>query len=309
MRIGVTGATGFLGRYLVSYLAGQGHRCRCWYRPSSDRGGLEAYRDAIEWVPGELGQSGASRALVEGCDAVVHAALFHPGGRFMGGEGELVPFVETNVVGTIRLVEAARAAGVSRLVFISTCAVHDKILDDRPLDEAHPLWPASHYGAHKAALEAFVHSYGLGQGFPICALRPTGIYGLAHPPRNSKWFDLVGQILRGEPISTPRGGKEVHAADVARAVALLLAADAKAIAGQAYNCYDLYVAEQHVAEIAKEVSGSASPIADLNRGPKNQIDTRKLRALGMTFGGEELLCRTVRELVAAHGRSVGTNPC
>ena len=37
---------------------------------------------------------------------------------------------------------------MSRFVFISTCAVHDVILDDRPLDEAHPLWPAGHYGAH-----------------------------------------------------------------------------------------------------------------------------------------------------------------
>ncbi len=52
-----------------------------------------------------------------------------------------------------------------RFVFISTCAVHDVILADRPLDEAHPLWPKSHYGAHKAALEKFVHSYGLGQGW------------------------------------------------------------------------------------------------------------------------------------------------
>ena len=73
------------------------------------------------------------------------------------------------------------------------CAVHETILDDRPLDEAHPLWPHSHYGAHKAAIEAFVHSYGRGHGYPICALRPTGIYGLARPARASKWFDLIAE--------------------------------------------------------------------------------------------------------------------
>src|SRR5207302_10921611 len=140
------------------------------------------------------------------------AALFHPGGGFRGGEGDLPRFVEMNVVGTIRLIEAARAAGVSRFVFISTCAVHEKILDDRPLDETHPLWPTSHYGAHKAAIEAFVHSYGLGAGYPICALRPTGIYGLAHPPRRSQWFDLVAAVARGEDVECRGGGKEVHAA-------------------------------------------------------------------------------------------------
>ena len=135
-------------------------------------------------------------------------------------------------------------------------------------------------------MEAFVHSYGLGEGWPICVLRPTGIYGLAHPPQNSKWYDLVGQVMNGESISTAQGGKEVHAADVARAVDLLLNADAKTIAGQSYNCTGGYIADQEVAQIAKELSGSASSIADLNRGPKNQIDTSKLRALGMTFGGK-----------------------
>jgi nucleoside-diphosphate-sugar epimerase len=174
------------------------------------------------------------------------------------------------------------------------------ILDDRPLDEAHPLWPASHYGAHKAALEAFVHSYGFGHGWPICALRPTGIYGLDQPPAKSRWFDLVGQVVRGERIDAPRGGKEVHAADVARAVELLLEVDAKRIVGQSYSCCDMYVAEEKVARIAKELTGSPSAISDLNRGPKHQIDTRKIRELGMTFGGEDLLRRTIEQLISAH---------
>src|SRR5262249_23326180 len=137
-------------------------------------------------------------------------------------------------------------------------------------------------------------------GWPVCALRPTGIYGLAQPPAASRWYDLVGQVLRGEPVASAQGGKEVHAADVARAVELLLHADAQAIAGQSYNCYDRYVAEQDGARLAKELTGSASDVADLNRGPKHQIDTRKLRALGMTFGGEPLLRQTVQELVEAH---------
>ena len=186
MRIAVTGATGFLGRYLVAELAGQGHHCRCWYRMTSDRSGFLVPQDAITWVPGDLGDPESAQDLLQHCDAVVHAALFRPSRRFMGGEGDMLPFVEKNIVGTIRLIETARRAGLARFIFISTCAVHDKILDDRPLDETHPLWPASHYGAHKAALEAFVHSYGFGHGFPICALRPTGIYGLAHPARDEQ---------------------------------------------------------------------------------------------------------------------------
>jgi nucleoside-diphosphate-sugar epimerase len=302
MRIAITGATGFLGRYLVRHLADAGHHLRCWYRPGSDRRGFEEQAGAIEWLPGSLGEEAAAGELIRGADAVVHAAVQWEGprNRGRGSHGASSVFFGVNLTGSLQLFQAAFAAGVPRFVLISTCAVHEVILDDRPLDEAHPLWPTSHYGAHKAALEAFVHSYGLGQGWPICALRPTGIYGLAHPAQSSRWYDLVGQVLRGEPVASSKGGKEVHAADVARAVELLLNADAQAVAGQAFNCYDRYIAEQEVARIAGELAGSQGAIADLNRGPKHQIETRKIRALGMTFGGDPLLRRTVQELVQAH---------
>jgi nucleoside-diphosphate-sugar epimerase len=305
MLIAVTGATGFLGRYLVRHLAAAGHRLRCWFRPSSDRNGFEAAAGAIEWLPGSLGDESATRDLVLGADAIIHAAVEWEGPRTRGraSHGAADVFLGVNLTGSLRLFQAAFEAGVARFVFVSTCAVHEVIRDDRPLDEAHPLWPTSHYGAHKAALEAFVHSYGLGHGWPICALRPTGIYGLAHPPQASRWYDLVGAVLRGEPIASARGGKEVHAADVARAAEVLLTADAQAVAGQSFNCYDFYISEEHVARLAKELSGSSSEVANLNRGPKHQIDTKKIRNLGMSFGGEMLLRRTVGELVEAHRSS------
>jgi nucleoside-diphosphate-sugar epimerase len=307
MRIAITGATGFLGRYLVRHLAGAGHQLRCWCRPGSDRSGFDAQTSALNWLPGQLGDAAAARQLVQGADAVVHAAVQWQGprNRGQGRHGAEEVFFGVNLTGSLQLFQAAREAGVSRFVFLSTCAVHEVILDDRPLDETHPLWPTSPYGAHKAALEKFIHSYGLGQGWPICALRPTGIYGLAHPPSTSRWFDLVGQVMRGEPITFPKGGKEVHALDVARAVELLLRVDAKAIAGQAFNCYDQYVAEEQVARIAKELTGSRSEVAALNRGPKHQIETQKIRALGMTFGSDDLLRRTILELVQAHRSASG----
>jgi nucleoside-diphosphate-sugar epimerase len=297
MTIAVTGATGFLGRYLVAHLTGLGHHCRCWYRPSSDRSNFPAPANQITWIAGHLRDADAARGLVAGCDAVVHAALDHRGPRFRGGEGHLIRFLEANFLGTIQLIEAAHAAGAGRFIFISTCAVHEVILDDRPLDETHPLWPTSHYGAHKAALEAFVHSFGLGEGYPICAVRPTGIYGLAHPPRASKWYELVRKIVRGEDVECRRGGKEVHAADVARAVAILLSAEG--ITGQSYNCYDRYISEHEVATIAQELTGSRSQVRGERPVPQHQIVTAKIEALGMRFGGWPRLEQTVRELVEA----------
>jgi nucleoside-diphosphate-sugar epimerase len=302
MRIAITGATGFLGRYIVRQLAEAGHELRCWYRQDSDRGGFEKLAKDIEWVPGSLEDQRAGQELIRGVDAVVHAAVQWEGPRNRGSghHGAADVFLGVNLTGSLQLFQAAFTANVPRFVFISTCAVHDVILGDRPLNEAHPLWPKSHYGAHKAALEAFVHSYGLGEGWPICALRPTGIYGEAHPPKDSRWYDLVGVVIRGEKVESARGGKEVHARDVARAVELLLRVDAQRIAGQSFNCYDQYISEEQVAQITKELTGSTSAISDLNRGPKNQIDTGKIRALGMTFGGEALLRSTVLELIDAH---------
>lgn len=297
MQIALTGATGFIGRYLARHFVGQGHRLRCWHRPASDRSGLDSVEHAIHWIEGDLSRPECAAALVHGCDAVVHAALYHPAGGFRGGEGDIVEFVQVNVVGTIRLIEAAVQAGVARFVFFSTGAVHEKILDDRPLDESHPLWPTSHYGAHKAAIEKFVHSYGLGHNYAICALRPTGVYGLAHPVEQSKWFDLVSAVVRGETVVCRGGGKEVHASDVAKAAGILLTADG--IEGQAYNCYDRYVSQHEVASIAKRLSGSSSEIVGQPTSPKHQIQTEKLRALGMEFGGEPLLEKTILALVEA----------
>ncbi len=296
MLIGITGATGFLGRYIVRRLAAAGHHCRCWRRPESDTGGFDDVAGNIEWIDGALGHADADAALVKGADAVVHAALERFGAGFRASAQERIePFIQANLLGSISLIESAHRAGVRKFVFISTCAVHEVILDDRPLDETHPLWPTTHYGAHKAAVEAFISSFGRGKGFDICALRPTGIYGVSRPACDSKWFDIVQAVARGEPFHSDRGGKEVHAADVAKAVELLLNADGTS--GQCYNCYDMYVAERRVAEIARELSGSSAAVGGTNSGPRHQIATGKLRALGMNFGGEALLRETIAAMI------------
>ena len=293
VNIAVTGATGFVGRYLLNHLTAQGHSLRCWYRATSHREGID---DAnIQWILGSLEDEESTDALVAGCEAVVHSALWRPGDGFRGAEGDLLEFVRVNLLGSLRLVEASRSAGVKRFVQISTCAVHEQILADRPLDESHPLWPLSHYGAHKAALEKFVHSFGLGEGYDICALRPTGVYGVTTPVERSKWFDLVRSVVRGEDVVCQKGGKEVHASDVAKAIGVLLTAEN--VAGQSFNCYDRYVSEYEVATLAREASGSRSKIHGETKQPKHQIATAKLRDLGMTFGGDRLLKETVDALV------------
>lgn len=305
MLVAVTGATGFLGRYIVKRLTRQGHSCRLWCRKGSDRTGFEACDANVEWIDGTLGDAAAAAHLVQGSDAIVHAALDRPAGAFRGNEGDIIPFVQRNLVGSLQLIEEARAAGVGRFIYLSTCAVHERILDDRPLDETHPLWPLSHYGAHKAAVEAFVHSYGFGHNFAICALRPTGIYGVAHVPSRSKWYQLVQDIVGGKDVVCRGGGKEVHAEDVAAAVELLLTVPN--MSGEAYACYDRYISEFEVATLAKQICQSTANIKGTVTAPKHQIVTEKISRLGLQFGGAPRLQQTVEQLVR-HVQAQGTIP-
>ncbi len=298
MKIAITGATGFVGRELVAQLKSQAIPLKCWYRPESHPELQALSNDAVEWVAGQLADRPSAERLVDGCDVVVHAALYRSGKSFREGAGaDVVEFARQNILGTLELIEAAIAADVKRFVFVSTCAVHEKILDDRPLDESHPLWALTHYGAHKAAIEKFVHSYGFGQGFPICAIRPTGIYGVADPVTDSKWYSLVKKVATGADVEVGGGGKEVNVVDVARAIQLLINAKAEAITGESFACYDRYISQYEVATIAKRMSGSRSQIIGEPKKPKHEIDTTKIRNLGMAFGGTERLEATIRRLL------------
>ena len=302
MKIAITGGTGFLGRYIIEALSAQKHAITAWYRPNSARG-LETtdrthdQKKDLHWLPGELGDSTASHQLVAGAEILVHAALSRTGIGFRGSEGNLEEYMQRNFIGSIKLLEAARQAGVRRVILISTCAVHEKILADRPLDETHPLWPASHYGAGKAALEAMVHSYALGQNWEICAIRPCGIYGVTSPVQESKWYNLVRQVARGEKVQALGGGKEVHADDVAKAIGLLCQAPAEAVTGGIFNCCDRYVSQFEVASIAKELTGSSAAIEGSPSQPKNQIDSSRLIQLGFQFGGVEKLRSTIAQIL------------
>lgn len=297
MKVAVTGATGFVGRYLINELSRAGYEIKAWYRSEQSKEGTEGLE--IEWIKGALNDSVATERLLDGVDAVIHSGLHHPDGNWNVTGAGFLPWVETNLLGTLRLMSLAKERSLERFIFVSTCAVHDKILSDRILDEAHPLWPYSNYGAHKAALEKFVHSFGYGQNFPICAVRPTGIYGVSHPISDSKWFSLIKTIKEGRPVTVQKGGKEVHVADVAKALTHLLTLPAEKIRGEAFNCYDMYISEHMVASLAKELIGSDSQIEGEPTSPKNQISSEKIMSLGVTFGGDAILKETVEQLLEA----------
>ena len=292
MLVALTGASGFIGSYTAAALKRAGHAVRALVREQSRRDHLAPH--VAEWVVGDQSDPQAHAALAAGADAVIHNAA-----DWTALEQSPVRNFERNVLGSLNLLEAARLAGVEQFVFVSSVAVYHEILPDRVLDENHPTWPNSTYGAYKAAVEPHLKAYHVEYGMNTSAWRPAAVYGLPPDVREAQWLELVRAAKRGEPISTGKGGKITHVQDVADA--LTLAVGDESVAGQFYNLVDCYMYWQAAAEYARELSGSSAPIEDKKgAGPKNQFDTRKAVAFFDRHGHPTALRRGhggVREYV------------
>ena len=267
MLVALTGASGFIGSYTARALHRAGHTVRALVRPTSRR---EHIADAVaEFREGDAADPQAIAGLVAGADVVIHNAV-----DWDALERSPAVHVERNVLGSLRLLEAARQAGAGQFVFVSSVAVYHEILPDRALDERHPTWPSSVYGAYKAAVEPHLKAYHVTYGLNTSAWRPAAVYGVDPDLKASQWYDLIDRARSGGTVDTPAGGKITHVQDVADALALAVG-DAS-VAGQLYNLVDRYMYWQQAAEFAKEITGSGATVTDRKgAGPRNTFDTRK----------------------------------
>ena len=295
MLVAITGASGFIGSYTVAALKRRGHAVRALVRETSRRDHIAAHVD--EWRVGELHDPQALAGLVAGAEAVVHN-----GADWDALAQSPVRNFERNVLGSLRLLDAARQAGSEQFLFVSSVAVHHEILDSANgrIDETHPTWPSGVYGAYKAAIEPHLKAYHVTYGLNTSAWRPAAVYGVDPNVTRSQWHDLIKTAKQGGTVSTDRGGKITHVQDVADALALAVG-DAS-VAGQFYNLVDRYLYWQEVAEIAKQLSGSSATIEDRKgSGPRNQFDCAKAIAFFDRHGNGAALRRGmdgVRQYVA-----------
>jgi nucleoside-diphosphate-sugar epimerase len=292
--VAVTGTTGYVGRFVVAELQHQGVSVRGLARPGSDRRGFPA---PVDWVVGDMRAIEAFPALVNGVDAVIHLAYEHVPGRYRGGEGDdLDGWLESNLNGTLRLLQAAQEANVPQFIFLSSRAVFSRTDPGRVLDETHSISPNTHYGAYKAAVEAFLQSYSGLYNMATTSVRATGVYGLTYPVQRTKWWDLVTGVLNGEDNFTNGGGTEVHGRDVARVIWALLARPDLDI--PVIHLSDRYVTHRQVVELARHFSGHPGPLPQApSASPANPLACHRIAELGLAFGGLPLLESTVAEMV------------
>jgi nucleoside-diphosphate-sugar epimerase len=287
MLVALTGASGFIGSYTAKALRRAGHEVRALVRPTSRRDHIAGF--VAEWREGDAANPQVIAGLVAGVDAVVHNAA-----DWSALQRSPLTNYENNVLGSLRLLEAARQAGVEQFIFVSSVAVYHEILPSAGgrIDEAHPTWPSSVYGAYKAAVEPHLKAYHVTYGMNTSAWRPAAVYGVDPDLPRSQWCDLVRSAKAGGTIDTPAGGKITHVQDVADA--LTLAVGDASVAGEFYNLVDGYMYWQQAAEFAKELSGSNAKIIDRKGcGPKNQFDTRKAVEFFERHGNHAALRRGV----------------
>jgi nucleoside-diphosphate-sugar epimerase len=280
----VTGGTGFIGRFIVEDLLRQGHEVRVSGRTQPSE---SFFTRPVRFIRQELDPEADFSRLFDSVDFFVHAAFDHVPGRYRGGEGDDPEnFRRRNQLGSIRLFEAARQAGVRRAVFLSSRAVYGNQPSGTALDEKTPCRPDTLYGEVKLAVEEDLRRLSC-PGFETVSLRITGVYGPAGKGRPHKWSGLIDDYLVGRPIM-PRVGTEVHGEDVAAAITLLL--NAPEWREPVLNVSDIVLDRRDLLAIVKQETGSPHPLPHrADAGVLNVMATERLRAVGWRPGGMEAL--------------------
>lgn len=179
----VTGAAGFIASHLTQRLVNEGARVRAFVRYTSrNDDGLLRYLppdilSQVEIIRGDLRDSEAIRAATRDVDTI-----FHLGALIAIPYSYLHPreVIETNVMGTLNVLMAARDADVRRVVHTSTSEVYGTA-HYVPIDESHPLQGQSPYSASKIGADKIVESFYCSYNLPVATLRPFNTYG----PRQS----------------------------------------------------------------------------------------------------------------------------
>lgn len=198
MKVLVTGADGFIGSHLTEALVRAGHEVRAFvlYNSFNSWGWLDRCGDDVkgkfEVFAGDVRDPNGVREAMKGCEAVLHlAALIAIPYSYHSPD----TYVDTNIKGTLNVLQAARALGLRRVVHTSTSEVYGTARYV-PIDESHPLQGQSPYSASKIGADQLAYSFYASFGLPVVIARPFNTYG----PRQSARAvipTIITQIANG----------------------------------------------------------------------------------------------------------------
>lgn len=275
----VTGADGFIGSHLAEHLTRQGYKVRAFtlYNSFNSWGWLDKSPLAqdMEIFMGDVRDPNGVRTAMKGCDAVLHlAALIAIPYSYHSPDA----YVDTNIKGTLNIVQAARDLDVQRVVHTSTSEVYGTA-QFVPIHEEHPQQGQSPYSATKIAADQLALSFYRSFGTPITVLRPFNTYG----PRQSARAvipTVITQIASGiqhiklGALSPTRDF--THVMDTVRAFEALLHAAGDTVHGEIFNGgvgFEISIGD--TAQRIAEIMGKKIDIicdAERLRPPKSEVE-------------------------------------
>jgi UDP-glucose 4-epimerase len=222
----VTGGAGFIGSHLVRRLLNEGNTVRVLDDLSTGKKeNLEGITSGIELIVGDISQPGELGPVVRGCNMVFHLAAVASVPQTVK---EPIRSAEVNEMGTLRVLEASRQAGVKRVVMASSAAVYG---DEPgfPKLESMAGRPLSPYAWHKRAGERYGQLYQELYGLETVSLRFFNVFGPRQDP-SSPYSGVISifmdRAMKGAPLTIFGDGGQVRdfifAGDVARAVCLAM---------------------------------------------------------------------------------------
>lgn len=217
----VTGGAGFVGATLVRRLVTSGYRVRVLDNLSTGDAAHLAGVDA-DLVKGDIRDAGTLDDAVAGCDAIIHLAA---AGSVAGSVADPHPNFDANVVGTFRVLDAARRNAVPRVVQASTGGA---LIGDAtpPVDEQSLPRPLSPYGASKLAGEGYAHAFARTYGVRTVAVRFGNVYGPWCARKQGVLNAFCTALRAGRPLVIYGDGTAsrdyVHVSDIAAALQLAL---------------------------------------------------------------------------------------
>jgi dTDP-glucose 4,6-dehydratase len=306
-KILVTGGAGFIGSNFVHYAIGKSNDVKIINLDKLTYAGNLENLDALKgnprhkFVQGDICDRALVGELMKGCDSVVHFAAETHVDRSILSAGE---FIQTDVFGTFCLLEAARDAGISRFVHISTDEVYGDA-GDEPSSETDPLMPRSPYAASKAGADRVAFSYWTTYGVPVIITRCSNNFGpYQYPEKLIPLF--VTNAIEDKPLPVYGSGRNtrdwIYVDDHCEAIDAALNADEKHN-GEVFNVgasKELSVLEitDIILDYLKKPKSLIKHVDDrLGHVKRHAVRTEKINdALGWKAKSEfaDSICRTVQ---------------
>ena len=278
MYVALTGATGFVGSHTIRSLIEAGHRIRALVRPSRDAARLEEL--GVEICRGELTDADVLYTFVEEVDVVIHTAYDST------VENRQLEYLRSNIFGSLTLLELSRLAGVRQFICTtSTYLLRPDVytpadVSQTPITEDSPLVsPQNSYVMHNTVLESACRTYYAQFGLNTTTFRCAWIYGIHPNLEKTVWRDIFETVQRDTKYESTFGCDVVAVDDVARA--LTMAVDNPAAFGQVFNLCDMFVYNQELALLAREVTHGKAEIVQSKRPKSAAISSEGVKRLGV----------------------------